>query len=251
MSTSHEELSGKRALVTGGAGGIGSACAAELSRLGAHVIVADRPGAGAPELARALGGEALELDLLDTAALEELTLDVDILVNNAGFQTVSPIEDFDPQAFRSMIALMLEVPFLLIRASLPHMYEQGFGRIINISSIHGLKASPFKAAYVSAKHGLEGLSKVVALEGAPHGVTSNCVNPSYVRTALVEAQIADQAAVHGISEEDVLQNVLLQKNAVKRLVTPEEVARMVGWLASPKSAMITGASYSIDGGWTA
>jgi 3-hydroxybutyrate dehydrogenase len=251
MSSSFKELSGKRALVTGGAGGIGSACATELAQLGAYVIVADRPGAGAPELASTLGGEALELDLLDTATLEGLKLDVDILVNNAGFQTVSPIEDFDPQAFRSMIALMLEVPFLLIRASLPHMYAQGFGRIINISSIHGLKASPFKAAYVSAKHGLEGLSKVVALEGAPHGVTSNCVNPSYVRTALVEAQIADQAAVHGISEEDVLQNVLLQKNAVKRLVTPEEVARMVGWLASPKSAMITGSSYSIDGGWTA
>lgn len=245
------ELSGKRALITGGAGGIGSACATELARLGASVIISDRPGAGAAELARKLGGEALELDLLDTAALEHVTLDADILVNNAGFQTVSPIEDFDPQAFRSMIALMLEVPFLLIRASLPHMYEQGFGRIINISSIHGLKASPFKAAYVSAKHGLEGLSKVVALEGAPHGVTSNCVNPSYVRTPLVEAQIADQAAIHGISEEDVLQNVLLQKNAVKRLVTPAEVARVVGWLASPQSAMITGSSYSIDGGWTA
>jgi len=245
------ELSGKRALITGGAGGIGSACATELAQLGAHVIIADRPGAGAADLARELKGEALELDLLDTGELENLKLDVDILVNNAGFQTVSPIEDFEPQAFRSMISLMLEVPFLLIRASLPHMYEQGFGRIINISSIHGLKASPFKAAYVSAKHGLEGLSKVVALEGAQHGVTSNCVNPSYVRTPLVEAQISDQAALHGISEEDVLQNVLLQKNAVKRLVTPAEVARVVGWLASPKSAMITGASYSIDGGWTA
>jgi len=251
MTTSEADLAGKKALVTGGAGGIGSACARELARLGAHVVIADRPGVGATELARELRGTALELDLLNTSAIESMQLDVDILVNNAGYQTVSPIEDFDPQAFRLMLSLMLEVPFLLIRAALPHMYQHGFGRIINISSIHGLKASPFKVAYVSAKHGLEGLSKVTALEGAPHGVTSNCVNPSYVRTALVEAQIADQAIAHGISEDEVLNSVLLQKNAVKRLVEPEEVARLVGWLASPKSGMVTGASYSIDGGWTA
>lgn len=251
MTHGDGELAGKRALVTGGAGGIGSACARELVRLGAHVIIADRPGVGANELAQELGGSALELDLLNTGALESMKLDVDILVNNAGYQTVSPIEDFPPEAFRLMLSLMLEVPFLLIRAALPHMYAQGFGRIINISSIHGLKASPFKAAYVSAKHGLEGLSKVTALEGAPHGVTSNCVNPSYVRTALVEAQITDQAAAHGISEDEVLNTVLLQKNAVKRLVEPDEVARLVGWLASPQSGMVTGASYSIDGGWTA
>ena len=251
MTTGERELAGKKALITGGAGGIGSACARELARLGAHVVVADRPGVGASELAAELGGTALELDLLNTTALETMKLDIDILVNNAGFQTVSPIEEFDPQAFRLMLSLMLEVPFLLIRASLPHMYANGFGRVVNISSIHGLKASPFKAAYVSAKHGLEGLSKVTALEGAPHGVTSNCVNPSYVRTALVEAQIADQARAHGISEDEVLNTVLLQKNAVKRLVEPEEVGRLVGWLASPQSAMITGASYSIDGGWTA
>ncbi len=150
-----------------------------------------------------------------------------------------------------MIKLMLEVPFLLTRACLPHMYEGGFGRIINISSIHGLKASPFKAAYVSAKHGLEGLSKVIALEGGPHGVTSNCVNPGYVRTPLVEKQIADQAKVHSIPESEVVETILLQKNAIKRLVEPEEVASMVAWLASPDAAMVTGSSHTIDGGWTA
>lgn len=251
MHHTSDTLQGKVALITGGAGGIGSACARELAGRGARVIIADRPDSGAIELARELDGEAWEVDLLDTRALESTPLAVDVLVNNAGFQVVSPMESFDPDAFRSMIAVMLEVPFLLIRSALPHMYAQGFGRIINISSIHGLKASPFKAAYVSAKHGLEGLSKVVALEGAEHGVTSNCVNPGYVRTPLVEAQIADQARVHEISEDEVLQTVLLQKNAIKRLVEPAEVAGVVGWLSSQAAEMVTGSSYSIDGGWTA
>lgn len=244
-------LAGRRALVTGGAGGLGAACARALAAQGAYVIVADRDGAGAAAVAAEVGGEAWQVDLLDTQALESLTLEVDILINNAGIQTISPIEDFDPAAFRRIITIMLEAPFLLIRAALPHMYKQGFGRIINMSSIHGLRASAFKSAYVSAKHGLEGLSKVTAREGGMHGVTSNCVNPGYVRTSLVEGQIADQAASHGIPEERVLSEVMLAKNAIKRLIEPEEIAGLVTWLASDQAAMVTGTSYVMDGGWTA
>ena len=146
---------------------------------------------------------------------------------------------------------MLESPFLLIRAALPGMYAKGWGRIINISSAHGLRASAFKSAYVSAKHGLEGLSKVTALEGGPHGVTSNCINPAYVRTPLVEKQIADQAKVHGIPESEVVEKIMLTETAIKRLVEADEVASLAGWLASDKAGMVTGASYTMDGGWTA
>ena len=250
MSTTMQTLAGKMALITGGAGGIGAACARALSAQGAHVVVADRDGNAARMLASEIGGEAWEVDLLDVAALETLKLDVDILVNNAGIQRVNPIESFVPADFRLMLSLMVEVPFLLVRAALPHMYEQSYGRIINVSSIHGLRASAFKAAYVTAKHGLEGFSKVTALEGGPHGVTSNCVNPGYVRTPLVESQIADQAATHKIAPEDVLANVLLEKNVLKRLIEPTEVAGLVSFLASPAAAMVTGASYVMDGGWT-
>ncbi|SEE74098.1 3-hydroxybutyrate dehydrogenase [Arthrobacter alpinus] len=244
-------LAGRRALITGGAGGLGAACARALAAQGAHVIVADRDGAAAAAIAAEVGGESWEVDLLNTAALELLTLEVDILVNNAGIQTIAPIEDFDPAAFRRITTIMLEVPFLLIRAALPHMYQQGHGRIINMSSIHGLRASAFKSAYVAAKHGLEGLSKVTAREGGVRGVTSNCVNPGYVRTPLVEGQIADQAASHGIPEDQVLGEVMLAKNAIKRLIEPEEIAGLVAWLASDQAAMVTGASYVMDGGWAA
>jgi 3-hydroxybutyrate dehydrogenase len=172
-------------------------------------------------------------------------------VNNAGVQHVSPVTDFPPERFRFIQALMVEAPFLLIRAALPHMYAQEFGRIVNISSVHGLRASEFKVAYVTAKHGLEGLSKVTALEGAAHSVTSNCVNPGYVRTPLVTKQIADQAKVHGIPEDQVVSEILLKESALKRLVEPEDVASLVGWLASPAAGMVTGASYTMDGGWSA
>ena len=183
--------------------------------------------------------------------MEQLQLETDILVNNAGIQHVSSIADFPPDRFRFMLALMVEAPFLLIRAALPHMYHKGFGRIINISSVHGLRASEYKVAYVTAKHALEGLSKVTALEGGPHGVTSNCVNPGYVRTPLVTKQIADQARTHGIPEQEVVEEVLLKESAIKRLLEPEEVAALVAWLASPDAGMVTGASYSMDGGWSA
>jgi 3-hydroxybutyrate dehydrogenase len=247
----NNSLDGRKALVTGGASGIGAACARALAARGAKVAVADVDASGAGTLADELGGTAWAVDLLDTEALAAISLDCDILVNNAGIQKVAPIEEFDPAEFKRILTLMLEAPFLLIRAALPHMYANGFGRIINISSVHGLRASAYKSAYVSAKHGLEGLSKVTALEGGERGVTSNCINPGYVRTPLVERQIADQARVHGIPESEVLAKVMLTESAVKRLVEPEEVASLAAWLASDDAGMVTGASYTMDGGWSA
>jgi 3-hydroxybutyrate dehydrogenase len=246
----------RRAVVTGAASGIGAAVARSLAAQGIHVVVADIDAAGASALADEIGGSSWAVDLMDTRALTDPVLadalsGVDILVNNAGIQRINPIQDFDPQDFRNIMTLMLEAPFLLVRAALPGMYANGFGRIVNISSVHGLRASPFKSAYVAAKHGLEGLSKVTALEGGAHGVTSNCVNPGYVRTPLVEKQIAEQAAVHGIPESEVLSRVMLTESAIKRLVEPEEVASIVTWLASDAAAMVTGASYTMDGGWSA
>ncbi|WP_370181219.1 3-hydroxybutyrate dehydrogenase [Rhodococcus wratislaviensis] len=246
-----QNLTGRTALVTGGASGIGAACARTLAARGAHVTVADLDDVAAKSLADEIDGTAWHVDLLDTDPLTELRLETDILVNNAGIQTISPIEKFRPEDFRRIQTLMVEAPFLLIRAALPHMYSTGFGRIVNVSSVHGLRASAYKAAYVTAKHGLEGLSKVTALEGGPHGVTSNCVNPGYVLTPLVQKQIADQAQVHGISEADVIEKVMLTESAIKRLVEPSEVASLVAWLASADAGMVTGASYTIDGGWTA
>lgn len=246
-----EDLGGKSVLVTGGGSGIGEACARTFADLGAKVTVADVNGPAAERVAAATGGEAWVVDLSDTRALEELSLDTDILINNAGIQRINPIQDYDPETFRLVHRLMVESPFLLIRAVLPGMYQQGFGRIINISSVHGLRASAFKSAYVSAKHALEGLSKVAALEGGPHGVTSNCISPAYVRTALVEAQIADQARIHSIPEEEVVASVMLTESAVKRLVEPREVASLAAWLAGPDAGMVTGASYPMDGGWSA
>jgi 3-hydroxybutyrate dehydrogenase len=245
------ELAGRRALVTGGAGGIGSACARALAQAGAYVIVADRDADGATDLATAISGEPWVVDLTDTDALADTTLDVDILVNGAGIQHIAPIEDFPPQMYRRMMTLMVEVPFLLIRAALPHMYEREFGRIVNITSVHGLRASPFKSAYTAAKHALEGLSKVAALEGGPHGVTSNCVSPGYVRTPLVLGQIADQARMHGIPEADVVSQVMLTGNSIKQLIEPAEVADLVLWLTGPAARMATGTTFTVDGGWTA
>ena len=244
-------LDGRRAMVTGGASGIGRACAVRLAEAGASVVVVDRDAAAAESGAAAVGGSAVTVDLADLDAVDSLDLAVDVLVNNAGLQHVAPVHEFPVDRFSFILRLMLESPFRLVRGALPHMYGQGWGRVVNVSSVHGLRASPFKSAYVSAKHGLEGLSKVIALEGAEHGVTSNCVNPAYVRTPLVEGQIADQAAAHGLSEEQVLEQVLLQPAALKRLIEPAEVADAVAWLCSTSATSVTGSSLVMDGGWSA
>jgi 3-hydroxybutyrate dehydrogenase len=238
-------------MVTGGASGIGRACAERLSAAGADVIVVDRDAAGAEAVASAVGGTAVAVDLSDLDAVDALDLDVDVLVNNAGLQHVAPVHEFPVDRFSLILRLMLEAPFRLVRGALPHMYERGWGRVVNVSSVHGLRASPYKSAYVTAKHGLEGLSKVIALEGAEHGVTSNCVNPGYVRTPLVENQIADQAKAHRMSEEDVVAQVMLGSAALKRLLEPAEVADAVAWLCSPAALSVTGTSLVMDGGWTA
>jgi 3-hydroxybutyrate dehydrogenase len=173
------------------------------------------------------------------------------VVNNAGLQHVAPIEEFPPERFSLILRIMLEAPFRILQKALPGMYEKGWGRVINISSVHGLRASPYKSAYVSAKHGLEGLSKTIALEGGPKGVTSNCVNPAYVKTPLVEKQIADQARIHGISEDEVIEKIMLTEPAIKRLIEPEEVAELAVFLCSKEASFINGASIVMDGGWTA
>src|SRR5690242_20491508 len=249
--TAPATLAGRRALITGGASGIGRACAERLAADGAHVLVVDRDSAAAEAVAAQVGGTAVTVDLSDLDAVDALDLDVDILVNNAGLQHVAPLHEFPVDRFSYILRLMLEAPFRLVRGALPHMYEQGWGRIVHVSSVHGLRASAYKSAYVTAKHGLEGLSKVIALEGAEHGVTSNCVNPAYVRTPLVEGQIADQARTHGISEAEVVEQVMLAPAAVRRLIEPEEVAEAVAYLCSPAAASITGSSVVLDGGWSA
>ena len=238
-------------MVTGGASGIGRACAERLSLAGAAVVVADRDAEAARRVADEVGGTPLVIDLSDLDAVDGLDLDVDVLVNNAGLQHVAPLHEFPVDRFSHILRLMLEAPFRLVRGALPGMYERGWGRVVNVSSVHGLRASPYKSAYVAAKHGLEGLSKVIALEGAEHGVTSNCVNPAYVRTPLVEGQIADQARAHGLTHDQVVEQVMLAPAALKRLIEPDEVADAVAWLCSPAAASVTGSSLVMDGGWTA
>lgn len=245
------DLQGRTAVVTGGASGIGRACATVLAEAGAKVRVLDLDAAGADEVAAAVGGEAHVVDLTEPHSAAHLAEDADIVVNNAGFQVVRPLEEFPPDVFHQMLAVMVEAPFQLIRAALPHMYAQSWGRIVNVSSVHGLRASAYKAGYVTAKHALEGLSKVAAVEGGPHGVTSNCVNPGYVRTPLVERQIADQAAAHGIPEQQVVEQVLLARSAMKQLIEPRQVAELVLYLCSPAAEFINGASLAMDGAWTA
>lgn len=244
-------LTGRTALVTGAASGIGRACAIAFAEAGAAVYVVDRAAEAAEQVAAGIGGTCLVADLSDPAAVDALPCDADIVINNAGLQHVAPLHEFPPERFALIQRVMVEAPFRILRRTLPHMYAAGWGRVVNISSVHGLRASPYKSAYVTAKHALEGLSKTVALEGAEHGVTSNCINPGYVRTPLVEQQIADQARVNGIPEEEVVTRVMLDRTAVKRLIEPAEVAAAALWFCSPHTGYITGASLPLDGGWTA
>ncbi|WP_404383100.1 3-hydroxybutyrate dehydrogenase [Knoellia locipacati] len=247
-------LDGRSALVTGAGSGIGAAVVERIAASGARVHAVDIDGDALDKLVARVGGDLVTpwvVDLSDLDAHRGLPSDVDVLVNNAGIQHVAPVHEFPVEEFERIHRIMLLSPFRLVRACLPHMYAAGWGRVVNISSVHGLRASPFKSAYVSAKHGLEGLSKVVALEAGDKGVTSNCVNPAYVRTPLVEKQISAQAQTHGIPESEVLAEVMLTPVAVKRLIEPAEVADLVAFLCGPSSDSISGSSFTMDGGWTA
>jgi len=256
-------LDGSVGIVTGAGGGIGKAIAVALAKLGAQVVVADiseTAGQAAVCAIEAVGEKALFLrtDVSrreDATQLIDATVDrfgrLDILVNNAGLQHVAPIQDFAEEKWDLLIGVMLTGAFLLSKYAFAQMLRKGFGRIINIASAHGLVASPYKAEYVSAKHGLLGLTKVLAMEGAPHNITAVAVCPGYVRTPLVERQIADQAKTHGISEREVTEKVLLAPQAIKRLLEPEEVAEIVAFLCSDAAKGITGTQLAVDLGWTA
>ncbi len=251
-------MSTRVAIVTGAGSGIGQAVAEALAQAGQHVVVADRQGEQGQRVAQAIGGQFVEVDLAqrdDCRRLVDTTLAhygrVDIVVNNAGFQHIDPIEDFPEDTWERLLAVMLTAPFLLIKYTWPTMKAQGWGRVVNIGSVHSLRASPFKAGYISAKHGLLGLTRTAALEGAPYGITVNTICPAYVRTPLVEHQIADQSRTRGIPAEEVIEQVMLAPAAIKRLVEPGEVADLVLYLCSDSARSVTGADWTIDLGWTA
>ncbi len=248
----------KVAIVTGAASGIGLACAERLAAEGMKVVLADVNEKAGTEHARRLGGTFVAADLSSRSGCRNLADQalkthgtVHVLVNNAGYQHVSPIEDFPEEQWDRMLALMLTAPFLLTRYCWPAMKKQKWGRVVNIASIHALVASPFKVAYISAKHGLIGLTRTAALEGGEHGITVNAICPAYVRTPLVDGQIADQAKANNISPEEVIEKIMLAPAAVKRLVEPQEVAGFVAYLCGDAAGTITGAALTMDLGWTA
>ena len=249
-------LEGKKALITGSTSGIGLAVARALHAEGASVIL---NGFGdeseIAQLRKELGGaDYFDSDLTDVAAIEammEQAGGVDILVNNAGMQHVSPVEEFPVDKWDKIIALNLSAAFHTIRLAVPHMKERGWGRIINTASAHSLVASPYKSAYVAAKHGIAGLTKTVALEVATSGVTINCISPGYVWTPLVENQVPDTMKARGMSREEVIDEVLLAKQPTKKFVQPEDIGEMAVFLCRDSMANVNGANWSVDGGWTA
>lgn len=251
-------LDSKVSIVTGGASGIGFSVAKMLSKEGGKVVIADISEEKLIEVSKELGCDYFKADLSkreNCKALVDYVTNkyskVDILVNVAGIQNVSSIEDFPEDKWDFMISLMLTAPFLLTKYVWPYMKSQGWGRIINLDSIHGLVASEFKSAYVSAKHGLIGLTKTAALEGGPQGITVNAICPAYVRTPLVDNQIEAQAKNHGITKEEVVSKIMLQKSAIKTLIEPDAVAETVKFLCSDAANHITGSALTMDGGWTA
>ncbi len=256
-------LDGKVGIVTGGASGIGKAIVFAMAEAGAHVVTADVDEQAGEEISKGLtlSGATALFQKTDVSKWNEAircidtTVDrlgrIDILVNNAGFQHVAPIQDFPEEKWELLVGVMLNGAFYLTKYAFPHMLRQRFGRIVNLGSTHGLVASPFKAGYVSAKHGLLGLTKVIALEGAAHNINAVALCPGYVRTPLVEQQFADQAKAHGISEQEVMEKVILAPQAVKRLLEPQEVAEMVVFLCTEQASGITGTHIAMDLGWTA
>jgi 3-hydroxybutyrate dehydrogenase len=258
-------LKSKTAVVTGSTSGIGLAYARAFAAEGANVLI---NGFGKPEdiekeraaIEREFGVKALHspadmtkpAEIAAMIALAETTFgSVDVLVNNAGVQFVSPIEDFPIEKWDQILAINLTAAFHAIRAAVPGMKHRGWGRIVSTASAHSLVASPFKAAYVAAKHGIVGLTKTVALELATHGVTANCISPGYVWTPLVENQIPDTMKARGLTREQVINDVLLDSQPTKQFVTPEEVAAIAVFLCGDAAKQITGANLSVDGGWTA
>ncbi|MBS3667896.1 3-hydroxybutyrate dehydrogenase [Vreelandella boliviensis] len=255
--TSQAVTTPRVALVTGTSSGIGAAVVKHFCELGHQVLAVDFNPAG-KAVAEQAGAAFFEADLTDPDACRAAVADavkrfggVDILVNNAGIQHVASIETFPKEKWRQIMDLMLTAPFLLTQAAWPHMREKGWGRIVNVASIHAQVASPGKAAYISAKHGMIGLTKTAALEGGEQGITANAVCPAYVKTPLVDNQIADQAKLHGMDEQEVIEKVMLKQAAIKRLIEPEEVAQLVAYLASDAAGAVTGSSFNIDLGWTA
>ncbi len=245
-------LAGKAALVTGAASGIGRAVAAQLEQAGLGVLAVDlEPDPDGPGVAYQADLTRAEANADAVAAAVERFGRLDVVVPNAGVQHVAPIEEFPLERFEAILALMLTSPFLLAKHAWPELGRSGAGRFIAIASVHGLVASPYKAAYVSAKHGLLGLVKTLALEGAPAGIRSTAVCPGYVRTPLVERQISDQARAHRLPEEKVIEEVILEPHAVKKLIEPAEVAEVVAFLAGPGGSAFTGVPVTMDLGWTA
>ena len=239
-------------VVTGAASGIGRAIAARLERDGAQVLAVDlEPDPDGPGVPFAADLTAREGNRAAVDAALEAFGRLDAVIPNAGFQHVAPVEEFPEDRWDAMIALLLTSPFLLARAAWPALRDSGDGRFVAVASVHGLVASPFKSAYVAAKHGLLGLVKTLALEGADQGVTATAVCPGYVRTPLVENQVAAQAQAHGMPEERVLEEIILAPHAVKRLIEPDEVADVVAFLLGPTGRTFTGAAVSMDQGWTA
>jgi 3-hydroxybutyrate dehydrogenase len=246
------ELRGKAALVTGAASGIGRAVTARLVTAGMDVLAVDlKPDPDGPGVPHEADLTSVEANAGAVAAAVERFGRLDVVVPNAGVQHVSEIEAFPVERWDTILALLLSSPFHLARAAWPALRASEAGRFIVIASVHALVASPFKAAYVSGKHGVLGLVKTLALEGAPHGITACAVCPGYVRTPLVENQIADQARVHGLPEAEVLEQVILAPHAVKELIEPSEVAEAVAFLAGPAGRAVTGVPMTMDQGWTA
>ena len=248
-------LEGKRALVTGSTSGIGLAIARALAAEGAEVVL---NGFGdADEIAKLcaeLGATHSGADLTDVAQIEAMMADsggIDILVNNAGLQHVAPVEDFPVAKWDTIVALNLTAAFHTTRLAVPHMKAKGWGRIINTASAHSKVASPFKSAYNAAKHGLDGFTKTIALELAADGITANCISPGYVWTPLVENQIPDTMKARGLTRDQVINDVLLVKQATKKFVQPEEIGALVAFLCRDEAQNVNGANWSVDGGWTA
>ena len=248
-------LEGKRALVTGSTSGIGLATARALAAEGAEVVLNGFGDEGEiAKLCEELGATHSGADLTDVSQIEAMMAEtggIDILVNNAGMQHVAPVEEFPIAKWDTIIALNLTAAFHTTRLVVPHMKEKGWGRIINTASAHSKVASPFKSAYNAAKHGLDGFTKTIALELAEHGITANCISPGYVWTPLVENQIPDTMKARGMTRDEVINDVLLVKQATKKFVQPEEIGALAVFLCRDEAQNVNGANWSVDGGWTA